>query len=238
MARLVSWPVGLRANAREPLSGPRSVGGASTQSVGNFQQVSASPFALWRWRFSFPPIRGQMFRRYRGWITSLQAGANATRVTFCDWDGLTPGDAGVQGKTWDPGLPWDNSMPWDNGQPWHGARPIVAVTEDAAIDATIIKLASDWWGHRLDIGDWLGFAPLHLGLYTVTEVVDEGVYRIWPPLRKAITTDDFGTLEPVMAMRLESEDAANAARGAAFAENLSITLVETLDYDVRDYFAD
>lgn len=72
----------------------------------------------------------------------------------------------------------------------------------------------------------------------VTEVIGLGTYRIWPPLRKALTTDDFATLKPVLAMRLESEEAATAARDASFISKATMTLVEVLDYDVRDYFVD
>jgi len=235
MARLVNWPLGLRANAREPLSGPRAVGGASTQSIGGFVQTSGAPFGLWRWRFSFPPLRGQMFRRYRGWVTSLHGGANATRVPFCDWDGLSARQAGIDADRYGS-EPWSNGMPWSNGQGWRTTPPTVPIAAPAAQDATIISLGSAFWGHGLDIGDLLGFFPFHFGLYMVTEVVDPGTYRVWPPLRNAITTDDYATLRPTLAMRLESEDAANAPRGAAFAEGLSVTMIETLDYDVRDYF--
>ncbi|EHK56814.1 hypothetical protein [Allomesorhizobium alhagi] len=240
MGRLVSWPVGLRANFREPLSGPRAVSGGATQSIGNFVQTFASPFGLWRWRFSFPSIRGAMFRRYRGWVTAQHGGANATRVPFCDWDGLNFAERGIETTSaqWRQGQVWSNGQPWSNGQNWHSSNPVVAVAAAAALDHTEIKLADSFWGNGLDVGDFFGFFPFHFGLYMVTERIDAGHYRIWPPLRNAIATTDFATLNPVMAMRLESEDAANAPRGAAFAEGLSVTLVETLDYDVRDYFAD
>ena len=237
MARLVSWPSGLRANFREPLSGPRAVGGASTQSIGGFVQTSGSPFGLWRWRFSFPPIRGRLFRRYRGWVTALHGGANATRVPFCDWDGLTARQAGVDADRYGT-EPWGNGMPWSNGKNWQITPPLVPIAAAADRDDTIVSLGAAFWGHGLDIGDLLGFMPFSFGLHMVTEVIEPGQYRVWPPLRKAITTADFATLRPVLAMRLESEDAANAPRGASFAEGLSVTLIEVLDYDVRDYFAE
>lgn len=116
--------------------------------------------------------------------------------------------------------------------------PHVAVADAAPRDATVISLGSDFWGHTLNVGDYLGFFPFHLGLYLVTEVIDPGTYRIWPPLRKAIGPDDFATLRPTLAMRLESEDAANAGRGLVVAEGLSVTLVEVPDYTVRQWFGD
>lgn len=51
MARVVSWPIGLKANARESLAEPRAVGAGVTQSIGNFTQTFGSSFDLWRWRF-------------------------------------------------------------------------------------------------------------------------------------------------------------------------------------------
>lgn len=238
MGRLVSWPEGLSANFREPLTGPRAVGAASTQATSGFVQTSGAAFGLWRWRFQFPPIRGQLYRRYRGWITSLHGGANATRVPFCDWDGLTAADAGVNAAQWGIEAPWSNGMPWSNGKNWSATPPMVAVSAITPRDGTVVSLGSAFWGHQLDIGDLLGFFPFHFGLYMVTEVIDPGTYRIWPPLRKAITADEFATLRPTLAMRLEGEEGANAPRGVAFAEGLSVTLIETLDYDVRDYFKD
>lgn len=240
MARLVSWPVGLPSNGKEPLSGPRTVGGASTTSVNNFQQTVASPFGVWRWRFSFPAMRGDAFRRYRGWVTSLHGGANATRVKWCEWDQMSFAARGIltDHQEWRREKPWSNGMPWSNGENWQSSNPIVPVAASAALGGTIINLGGTFWGNNLDFGDMLGFMPFHLGWYMVTERIEAGRYRIWPPLRKAIAASDFATLNPVLAMRLESEEGASASRGAAFSENASVTLVEVQDSDVRDYFPD
>lgn len=240
MARLISPPVSLAASSMEPLSGPRAVGAGGSQSIGGFVQTSAAAFGLWRWRFSFPPMRGAMFRRYRGWITGLHGGANATRWTFFDPDCMTYREAGVDASNFEiaTGVPWSNGQPWSNNENWAMSRPVVGVAAAAQQHDTTVSLANQWWGNSLAVGDYLGFFPFHFGLYIVTEVTTPGTYRIWPPLRKTIATTDFATLSPVLAMRLEGEDAASAGRGLVVAENLSITLVETLDYDVRDWFTD
>lgn len=241
MARLLSWPNGLRTNMREPLSGPRTIGASQTQSISGFLQTTASPFGLWRWRFGFPSLmRGQIFRRYRGLVTALHGGANAVAVPFCDWDGLTRSQMGVAAtdQEWRDGQPWSNVQPWSNGQNWGSTPPVVAVSAAMSKGGTVVSLDSAFWGDGLDIGDMFGFFPFHLGKYMVTEVLAPGRYRVWPPLRKDISPDDFATLRPVIAMRLEGEEAATAARDAAFGINLSMTLVEVLDYDVRKYFAD
>lgn len=237
--RLISPPVGLGVTSIEPLSGPRAVSSGATQSIGTFVQTFASPFSLWRFRFSFPAMHNSLFRRYRGWVTALHGGANATRWHFFDPDMMTFQEAGVDASNFEiaTGQPWSNGEPWSNGQNWQTSRPNVAVAAPAALEATQISLADSFWGHTLAIGDQIGFFPFHFGMYEVTEVIAPGTYRIWPDLRKAITTSDFATLSPTLAMRLESEDAASAGRGLVVAEGNSVTLVETLDYDVRDYFA-
>lgn len=178
-----------------------------------------------------------MFRRYRGWATALHGGANATRVDFCDWDGLTARQAGVNASDFGK-LPWANGIPWENGNSWQVTPPCVPVASPTGVDTSIIHLGDLHWGHRLGEGDLVGFYPFHMGLYMVTEIIEPGTYRIWPPLRKAVAANDSATLRPALAMRLESEDAANAPRATAFAEGLSVTMVEVPDYDVREYFAD
>ncbi|OMQ44924.1 hypothetical protein [Ensifer sp. 1H6] len=240
MARLISMPGGLAPRAMAPLSGPRAVGASSNTSTGNFSQTVASPFGAWRWQFTFPVSKDAKFRRYRGWVTALHAGANATRVPFGDPDMMTLLEAGLSASPSQErfGMPWGNGEPWSNGQNWELTAPNVKLAAPAEFDDSIIRLQDMAWGHRLGMGDYLGFFPLHFGLYTVTEERGDGEYRIWPPLRKALTVDDFATLYPVMAMRLESEDAASATRGVGYADEATVTLVEVFDYDVRDYFAD
>lgn len=239
MARLIDWPNGLPRNAWEPLSGPRTVGAGATESIGGYTQTVSSPFGLWRLRFQFANMRGQIARRYRGWVTALHGGANATRVPFCDWDGLSFPQMGVTTthQQWKQGQPWGNGEPWDNGQNWGSTPPQVAVVQPSSLGDTEIHLADAFWGHGLGMGDLIGFFPLHFGMYEITEVIAPGHYRIWPQLRKALTTDDKATLRPTLAMRLESEEAATAARDAFAIVNASVVLVEVFDYHVREYFA-
>ncbi|WP_368517486.1 hypothetical protein [Rhizobium sp.] len=240
MARLLDWPQGLRWNAWKPLSGPQSIGAGANTSIGDVTQSVASPFGARYLQFSFPPMRGALARRARGLVTALHMGANAVRVRPGDWDGMSMAEAGMTITTQQKqdGIPWANEMAWSNGQNWRPTKPNVAITVAAARDATIISLSGQFWGHRLGMGDYFGFFPFHFGLYEVTEVVAPGTYRIWPPLRKAVTPSDFATLYPVLAMRLLSNNLPDANRSAAFLEGLTISLFEVFDYDVRDYFAD
>ncbi|WEX10276.1 hypothetical protein [Chelativorans sp. AA-79] len=133
---------------------------------------------------------------------------------------------------------WSNGMPWANGKRWKPSYPLVKVAAPADLGATVVELSDAFWGHALGIGDQFGFMPFHFGVYEVTQVFGNGMYRIWPSLRKAITPNDFATLQPTIAMRLESEDGLTKNRDPDFIRGGSATLVEVFDYDVRDYFND
>lgn len=240
MARLLSWPVGLRWNRMKWLSGPESVGAGGETSIGNFTQTIASPFGARYLQLSFPPMRGQLARRARGLVTSLHKGANAVRLELCDWDGMSLDTAGIvasNGQKRD-GIPWSAGSVFSSGKGWRINKQNVGLLGTSSKDATTVTLRDEYWGRSLGIGDWIGFFPFHFGMYEITEVLGEGQYRIWPPLRKAVASTDFATQYPVMAMRLLASNLPDADRGPAFLEGLTISLFEVFDYDVRDYFAD
>lgn len=239
MARLLSWPVGLKRLSFEPLTGPRSESSASNESLTGFVQTVASAFGAWRWQITFPPMNGSLFRRYRGLVTGLNGAANAVRVPFDDPDVMSFAEAGVTASAEQlrSGSTWSNGHSWSNGKNWRLSRPTVAIAAAAVKGATIIQLENTFWGYGLVGGEWLGFFPFHFGLYVVTEVLGGGQYRVWPPLRKDFTLGTTrASLRAVMAMRLESDSGATAARGKVAADNATATLTEVLDEDVRDYF--
>lgn len=236
MGRLIDWPVGLGWTSREPLSGPRSVGGGSSTGSTGFEQTFASPFGLWRWQFSLPPLNGAMFRRYRGMVTSLHGGANAVRVPFRDPDALTFSDIGgsPSPNTLIAGVPWVNGKPWGNGKNWRPAMPVETVTAAASAGDTTVVLGTTTWGGKVGIGDMIGFVGQY-GLYVVTCTGSTGL-TIWPPLRANVAANSYATLKPVMAMRLEGESGANLGRSTFTSSSLTITLIEVEHQDVIDFF--
>ena len=240
MARLVPYPIGLRPNRMRKLAGPKTRNSGQSVSLEGWEQTVASPFGMRRIELSFPSIRGQLARRARGWITALHGGANATMIRMCDWDGLSLAQRGMDASPaqYAQGSPWSNGMPWSNGVNWHNGSPAVPVTADAAEGGTIVALSSLHWGSNLGIGDWIGFFPFHLAAYEITEVLPGNRYRLDLPLRAALRTSSFACLDPVLAMRLESENGASAERDASYLAGLTVTLVEVFDYDVRQYFTD
>lgn len=238
MPRLVPIPVGLKVTSRAPVSGPRSASSGATESLTGFTQTVASPFGLWRWQFTYTQMIKAEARRFRGWIVSLHGGANGTRVTFKDPDEMTRTEQGV---TMTPeqergGMTWSNGESWSNGMGWSCPPPLVGVAAAAAKDATTISLVDEFWRDSLDYGDQIGFGPYYFGLHVVTEVLGSGQFRIWPPLRAALTTANWATLRPVMVMRLEGEGSATLARGIMATEVSTVTLTEVTDENVRDFY--
>lgn len=240
MGRLLHWPRGLGITSMQVLSGPRTVGGASTQSLGGFQQSVSSPFGLWRLGLTFGNMKGKWARTHRGFIASLHGGANAVRVPIIDMDMMKPDEVGVNGVYADQ--PWSNGQRWSNsnsstGVLWGRSYPKSLVAGTFAKGAIQIALSNQYWGGSLSVGDYIGFEPFHFGLYVITEVLGSGNYRSWPPLRKDVSNTSYATLKPTIVMRLESEGAANINRDLNAASSLSATFVEVLDEDVRRHFS-
>lgn len=241
MARLLNWPNGLGIRSRKPLSGPRTKGATGRQeSTGGRYQAVSSAFGYWKYEFVLPAAKGRLYRRIEGLITALHGGANAVRVAWPVPDGLTLQEAGANFTSSQErnGLPWSNGMPWSNGENWGVSPPNVQVSASAAKDATVISLSSTFWGLSLGMGDEIGFFPLHFGKYMITEDLGGGQYRIWPPLRKAVSAEDYATLLPVLVMTLDSEASADLSRGLDVGQETTLIMSEVFDYDVRDYFAD
>jgi len=239
MARLIAWAPGLQYITMEPLSGPRTIGSGASQSIGGYTQSVASPFGLWRWKFGFAPMRGDGLRRYRGMVAALHGGANAVRVPIYDPDMITNvhslGIGNVNGVTFDNGLGWRIG---GTSRPFRVSRSPVALTMALSVGSTNVSLDPSGWGGTLDVGSYISFWPDYFGLHVVTQVYAPGEYKVWPPVRRARTTSDYATLDPVLAMRLESEEAGATSRGQWLAEGLTLTMVEVEDADVRSYFAD
>ena len=238
MPRLIDFPIGLRFTSRTPLTGPRSSGSASTESLTGFAQTVASPFGLWRWQFTFTAMNKIESRRYRGFVTAMHGGANATRVPFRDPDRMSFAEAGMTVTPYQEryGVPLSNGLPMSNGMNHPVSYPFVGVASAAARYADIVMLDDEFWRSALGIGDQIGFGPSYLGLHVITEVQGGGTFRIWPPLRKALTTSNYATLEPTMAMRLEGESAAGFSRGISVMEAPTIVLTEVEDADVRAFY--
>jgi hypothetical protein len=235
MPRITSF-VDIPVVSQRPLNGPEAVSGSQNTTIGNFTQSVASAFGGWVWEFVFPPMEGEEYRHFRGWLVAQQKGANITRWQMTDRDLMPKARAGVSDDA--ANMPWSNGMKWSNGMRWGFTYPNVPAAAPAALDASIITLADTFWGHNLKWGDRIGFFPFHFGLYQVTQELGDGRYRIWPPLRKAVTTIDFATLYPVMAMGLMMQDFEYPTEEQSHTTGATVRMREIFDYDARDYFTD
>ncbi|MCF6371045.1 hypothetical protein [Rhizobium halophilum] len=237
MARLLPF-IDVPLTSQRPLSGPESVNPSQGTTIGNFTQTVASPFGGWAFEFNFHPMQGDQYVRFRGWLWALQRGANATRWQMTERDKMSPARAGVSSAL-GGAVAWSNGQMWSNNRPWKLTYPNVKVAAAAAVDTTIINLADEYWGRRLRWGERIGFFPFHFGMYQVTEDFGDGRYRVWPPLRKAITTDDYATLYPVLVLQMMvSQEMEYPSEDAALTIGASVRMFEAFDYDVRDYFTD
>lgn len=229
MTRLVSMP-NLPRGTIEFLNGPDSQGYASEGSLTNKIQSSSSPFGIWSFRLSFPRLKGDRARAHRGWITQQRSGVNWTRIRWCDFDRISEALRFPNGV---PDGTWNGGEAWNGGGLWKVSPSHVALTAAASRGDTLVTFANSEWGYNLDVGSVIGFGPFYFGWHIITEVIGSGQYRIWPELRKDLTTDNYGNFDPIMCCRLAGPGAANLLRGPSSAEGLSATFMEVPDYHVR-----
>lgn len=238
MARLYTWQDGLWGIVEAtPASGPmaRNSGGntasdGSEQTFEGIGDVVALDLAL-------SAKNGRFGARWeRGILRGMGAGVNGVRLTYHDPDIMTPPEAGISGSF--GGQEWSNEEPWSNGMPWGASYPVVPIAAASDYDSGIVRLGSAFWGHTLGLGDYVGFFPFYFGLHCVTEVLGPGRYRVWPRLRKALTTDDFATLHPTLVMRPTAGSGVPPGRGLASTTSMTLRLVEVIDPYVRQHFTD
>lgn len=216
------------------LSGPNVRGSGANTAMDGTEQTFGTVGDVVSFRLDFAVRQDMAARRSRGFLTALGGGANAFRFTYVDADRMAFEEGGLTGP-FEP-QSWSNGEFWANATPWRVNFPTIAVAAAAVKDAGIVKLSSAFWGHRLGIGDFIGFFPFHFGLYMVTEVITPGEYRIWPRLRKAITSNDFCTLSPTLVMKASSPEVASWKRNAEVTSGMSLSLSEVIDPYVRAYY--
>lgn len=238
MGRIIKFPRGMPIHRVEFLSGPRALKSGASESGSGWVQTSSGIFGLWRLRFSIKSIRDLAFRDYRGFVTAMHGGANATILNVIDYDKMSYADMGadVTVETERDGIRWDGNIFWLHRKTWRIGTPYLENPAPAAKGDSLVTLPPEFWGHQLEVGDIFGYGPDHLGMYVVTESFGSGEYRIWPPLRKDVTALDLVIMDPPLAMRLESEEAANIGRALGGSDELVLTMVEIEDSDVRNFY--
>ncbi|WP_226576681.1 hypothetical protein [Acuticoccus sediminis] len=225
--RLISWPTCIGVTAVTMLTGPNVRSSGTNAALSGREQTFSSIGDLVSFSYDLGPKNGARARQERGLLLAGQNGVNAFRVQFVDPD---------RRHDYYTEAVWEDGFSWDDGASWGGGQPHVAPSSGSPKGSTIISLQDVFWGHDLDLGDCIGFLPNHFGAYFVTEVIDDGVYRVWPSLRKAIyATTTFATLTPVLAMKMRPNG--YALRRAAMTEGQFIDFVEVPNYYVDEFFS-
>jgi hypothetical protein len=209
-----------------------------TQSETAFVQGVFDPFGLWQFEMEIAPMYGGMARAFTRLSASAAGGANCFRVPFVDSQEPSHEELGL---TFPLGRDrrfcrWEGGQAWSNGLPWLSGKPVVPVTAASAKDSGTITL---------NISDWNGVLPTffgivgHFAVYAITgvtsEVGDEVTVRVWPPVRKAITTSDYATLRPVLACRLSSGNGAPWTMKREIVDGAKLLVTEVPDEVVRAY---
>lgn len=229
--RLIDWPSVLRLAELSFISGPRAQ--SASESLTGFEQTVASPYGAVRFQVTLTEMKGNRVRAYKRLVAALHGGANAVRFPLIDPDQLTAAEAGIPGGFSEE--TWSSGATWSSGEGWGTAYPTEAVTEAAARGTSRVKMSTTYWGASDELSVF-GFAG-HFGWYTVTDKIDDGDFRVWPPLRKAIAVDDVVTLNPVIAARLISASDATMVRSPDFLQPPTLTFSEVPDEYVEAYFS-
>lgn len=237
MPRLIPFPAGVRVTSRTVLAGPRTISAAFNEGMTGYVQTVQSLAGLWRLQFTFTPMFGAEAIAYRGFITALHGGANATRISIRDPD-LTYASmaANTDGAHPKRGRSFSNGFWFTNGYGTKPAFDFVYLAQNQVKGDTTVVLANTGWANSVIPGHRFGFSPFYFGMHEVTEILSPRTFRIWPPLRSNLYTSNYAHLEPVMVMRPDPTQFAPPGRGISATEPATLTLTEVEDNDARALF--
>lgn len=230
MARLLSLPDGIGIAAITPINGPGARSSGRNTSVTGQETTFAAPTDRVEFELVFAPATDARARAQRGAVISLMSGANAMRIPLIDPDRRKFPDL--------YSVPFSNGATFFNGVKF-APSPRLIRTQTSPAGSSIVKLVGSEAGAQdLEVGEQIGFVD-HYGWYMVLgKVPGSGSnYYVWPRLRKALTTNDYCTLRPVIVAKTMPGGFA-LGRGQLTTEGQSVQLVEVLDSEVRAYFRD
>jgi hypothetical protein len=236
--RIVDWPEPILLTRVDWLSGPMARNSGSQTAPNGAEATFTGVGEALAFRYQMALNMGTGERRERGYLLSLANGANWSRVRLILGDEFSNEELGVQSQS---SSMWSNGQPWANGQPWPGQKPPVEIAATVGFHGTIVKLKDQFWGHKLGIGDPIGFFPFYLGAHFVTEVIEPGEYRVWPRLRKQIpynadpSLNSYATLDPILMMKTRP-GGTSMSRGPVHSENVAVEMFEVHDYYAREAF--
>lgn len=233
--RMVDFPVGLPIRTQRPLGGPGVLG--QTQSETEKTQVVTSPFGdLIRWEVTCPPMKGRQARAFKTLAAAANSGANCFRMELCDFDEPGFDELGLDISTAPyVKVPLSNGEALSNGELLTLGKPLADIVAASAKNSGTVTIDASAWGGVLPT--WFGIVG-HFAAYFITGAVFNGdiaTCRVWPPVRRAITTGDFATMRPVVAMQVIGEGGAPWSRQIEVQDGMQISMQEVLDEIVRTY---
>jgi len=237
--RIVDWPEPIMLTHVRWLSGPMARNSGANTAVDGAEQTFTGIGDALAFGYDLGISMGTRERRTRGFLLSLHSGANWVRVKLILGDEYSAQELGIQSIG---SSAWSNGQPWANGLPWAFSKPPVGIAATVDNRGSIVRLKDQFWGHKLGLGDAIGFFPFYFGAHFVTEVIEPGEYRVWPRLRKEITFDadpalnSFATLEPTLLMK-SRPGGHSMSRGPVHSEGVAVELHEVHDYYAREAFA-
>lgn len=225
--RMVTWPGDIGVATMRLPTGPNVYRSGVNESVDASQQAYAGVGGRLHWRYDFARCQGGLARVLEGALTDAAGGANVIRMPWLHGQRRTGPEISATLAEWDEGATWDSGMHWGV------SPPLVNSSVVHPVGYTQIRLNNEHWGHKLGRGDWFGFTGV-FGAHRVTEVVQTGLYRVWPAMRAVVTPGvNFATLEPVVACTVKPgsiilEEDSTALTGSA-------EFVEFLHGQIADY---
>lgn len=229
--RIIQWPTDLRMVSVTPIDGPDVVSSGVNTALNGAEQVVRSIGNLIAIDITFPPAKGSEARAQRGLFTSLRSGVNAVRFQYPDPDRRTLREAGVNA---DGGTINISGIAGLAGANIVLDLPTVDVNRTANRGTNQIRLANEFWGRDLQVGEWISFYPNHPGVYQITDVLPNGFYRIWPNLRQRITVADYASFNLMLIMKT-FPGGAQWGRGPDFSQGGSLSLVEVPAYALSNF---
>lgn len=230
MASLTSWKP--KIAELTPASGPASFGSGSNTLVTGQEQTFASPNYALKFDVVIPVAQSERSRKEHAWMTRLHGGANATRYEYCDGQQKKPVDVGEPATVTFTGGAFTGGA-FVSG---HGTVPVAL---DAVKGATIITLGNYKWGWSLEEGDVLGFSPSVYCFHEITEVFENGTYRVEPPLRRDIAASTHrATFKPRLALKFVPGTINYGSFKPRYSSDRSAQFVEVFDEYVETYFGD
>lgn len=227
--RMIDWPQ--RVGDMSLIGGPTSTASGANVLADGSEQTFANADYILSFEVSIPASQGTTSRREFGWLLSSQGGSNAFRYLYHDGNKPRASEYGLM-----PLTGFSSGAGWSLERTDEQSFGVIKLADSASEGDTIIRLQDDLWGHKIDVGDAIGFTSIFC-IHWVTRVVARGLYQITPPLRTNLNIDrNFAHLQPRLAVRHTQAAMGYGTFNPAYASDRSAQFIEVTHGDAITYF--